>query len=392
MTVTGFKFSGISAGIKKNEKKDIALIYSDLPLSAAGVFTSSTVKAAPVVLDVERIKGGIARAIIVNSGNANACTGRKGLKDAKETARRLAEEFGLDEKEVLVSSTGVIGERLPMDKISEAIPRLSAALSENGILDFAEAIMTTDAFPKVHFVRASIEGKEVIVCGVAKGAGMIAPNMATMLAYLMTDASVAPDLLQQILRDLTDTSFNCITVDGDMSTNDTVIALASGASGIRIDGKTPGCEAFISMMKEVMVSLAKMIVKDGEGATKLIEITVKGAKTKEEAKKAGLKIANSPLVKTAFFGEDPNWGRIVAALGASGIQFDDGGFDIYLGDVCLVKNGCFNGKDAERAAAGAMKGDEIRLTLNLNRGDREATLWTCDLTHDYIRINADYRT
>ena len=390
--VKGFKFSGISAGIKKGNEKDLALIYSDTPLSAAAVFTTSRVKAAPVLLDMERIKIGRARAVIINSGNANACTGDEGLADAKETSRLIADELGIPEEEILVSSTGVIGQRLPIDFIRSAIPGLVSSLSEEGADAVAESIMTTDSFPKVSSLSREIAGSKVTVTGIAKGAGMIAPDMATMLAYLMTDAAIDSKVLGHALKVVVDESFNCITVDGDMSTNDTVIALASGESGVGIEEGTAGHRAFLDLLRDVAVSLAKMVVKDGEGATKLIEVDVRGAESIKEAKIAALKIANSPLVKTAFYGEDANWGRIAAAIGGAGVTMDQSKLDICFDDILLVKGGLFVGKDAEEKATSAMKNEEIRLEVNLNLGTCEATIWTCDLTHDYIRINAEYRS
>jgi len=392
MKIKGFKFSGISANIKKNGKKDLGLICGDGPFSVAGVFTSSSIKAAPVLLDMERIKGGTARAIIVNSGNANACTGEAGMRDAVATSSFLAAELGALEEEVLVSSTGVIGQKLPVEKINAAIPELVAALDYGGAQEFAEAIMTTDSYPKMHSVARQINGKDVSITGVAKGAGMISPNMATMLSYIMTDAAINSKMLAHALKVATDVSFNSITVDGDMSTNDTVIALASGASGADIVEGEAGHLEFISMLKELMIELAKMIVRDGEGATKLIELKVKGADSKEDAKKAAVKIANSPLVKTAFYGEDANWGRIVAALGGTDVKLDESKLDIWFDDVCIVKDGLFKGVEAEEEATGRMKKKEISLTVNINMGPHEATLWTCDLTHDYIKINAEYRS
>ena len=392
MKIKGFKFSGISANIKKGGEKDLGLICGDGPLSVAGVFTSSSVKAAPVVLDMERIKSGTTRAIIVNSGNANACTGEAGMRDAVDTSSFLAAEIGALNEEVLVSSTGVIGQKLPVEKINAAIPELVSSLDCGHAQDFAEAIMTTDSYPKMHFITKQINGKDVSIAGVAKGAGMISPNMATMLSYIMTDAAINSKMLAHALKVATDVSFNCITVDGDMSTNDTVIALASGASGADIvEGETGHLE-FISMLKELMIELAKMIVRDGEGATKLIEVKIKGADTKEDAKKAAVKIANSPLVKTAFYGEDANWGRIVAAVGGTDIKLDESRLDIWFDDVCIVKGGLFKGVEAEKEATERMKKKEVSLTVDINMGPHETTLWTCDLTHDYIKINAEYRS
>lgn len=390
--VNGFKYSGISAGIKKKGEKDLALIYSDELLSAAGVFTTSKVKAAPVILDMERIEKGEARAVIINSGNANACTGPQGLDDAKGTAHAVAKEMNLKDEEILVCSTGVIGQRLPLDNIVMAVPELVSSLNEEGADDVARAIMTTDSFQKTFSLTKEINGKLVSVGGIAKGAGMISPDMATMLSFVMTDAIINPEMLSHALKVAVDVSFNCITVDGDMSTNDTVIALASGASGATISEGSAGHLTFLSMMKEVMINLAKMIVSDGEGATKLIEINVRGAETPAEAKKAALKIANSPLVKTAFYGEDANWGRIAGAVGGADIRMDESRLDIFFDDVQLVKGGLFTGDEAEKSATAVMKKKEVVLTVEINLGTHESTIWTCDLTHDYIRINAEYRS
>ncbi|MBE9502774.1 MAG: bifunctional glutamate N-acetyltransferase/amino-acid acetyltransferase ArgJ [Proteobacteria bacterium] len=390
--VKGFKYAGISAGIKKKEGKDLALIYSDEPLSVAGVFTTSKVKAAPVILDMERIAQGKARAVIINSGNANACTGPQGLEDAKGIAHAVAKEMNLKDEEVLVCSTGVIGQRLPLDKIEAAVPDLVSSLNEGGDDDVARAIMTTDSFKKAFSLSKEINGTLVTVGGIAKGAGMISPNMATMLSFVMTDAVIKPEMLSHALKVATEVSFNCITVDGDMSTNDTVIALASGVSGAEINEGSAGHLTFLSMMKEVMITLAKMIVSDGEGATKLIEINVRGAETPAEAKKAALKIANSPLVKTAFYGEDANWGRIAGAVGGADIRMDESRLDIFFDDVQLVKGGLFTGDEAEKSATAVMKKKEVVLTVEINLGTHESTIWTCDLTHDYIRINAEYRS
>ena len=390
--VKGFKYAGISAGIKKKGEKDLALIYSDKLLSAAAVFTTSKVKAAPVILDMERIEQGKARAVIINSGNANACTGPQGLEDAKATANALAREMNLKDEEVLVCSTGVIVQRLPLDKIEAAVPDLVSSLSEGGADDVARAIMTTDSFQKTFSLSKEINGRMVSVGGIAKGAGMISPDMATMLSFVMTDAIIKPEMLSHALKVATEVSFNCITVDGDMSTNDTVIALASGVSGAEINEGSAGHLTFLSMMKEVMINLAKMIVSDGEGATKLIEINVRGAETPAEAKKAALKIANSPLVKTAFYGEDANWGRIAGAVGGADIRMDESRLDIFFDDVQLVKGGLFTGDEAEKSATAVMKKKEVVLTVEINLGTHESTIWTCDLTHDYIRINAEYRS
>ncbi len=392
MIVDGFKFSGLSAGIKKDGQKDLGLIYSDASLSSAGVFTANKIKAAPVLIDMERIKKGRSRAVLVNSGNANACTGERGREDVIETSGMTAEELGIGADEVLVSSTGVIGRLLPVGKIKSSIPLLVSSLKRESLDDFAEAIMTTDSFPKTAFATKELEGGKITVAGIAKGAGMIAPDMATMLAFILTDADVGPELLNRCLKSAVDESFNSITVDGDMSTNDTVLALASGKSGVKITEKSESYLIFLDLMKDVMIKLAKMIVKDGEGATKLIEINVEGAISAEEAKKAALFIANSSLVKTAFYGEDANWGRIASALGGAGVEMSVDKLDIFFGDVQLVENGLYKGSEAEEKATEIMKHDEPAVTIDLKMGAGRAIVWTCDLTHDYIRINAEYRS
>lgn len=392
MIINGFKFSGLSAGIKKNGQKDLGLIYSDSPLSSAGVFTTNKVKAAPVLIDKERIKKGMSRAILVNSGNANACTGDQGVEDVVETSKITANELNIGVDEVLVSSTGVIGQSLPVEKIKSAVPLLVSSLNKESLSDFAEAIMTTDSFPKTFFVSQEVDGRKITVAGIAKGAGMIAPDMATLLAFILTDADIEPELLNRCLKNSVDESFNCITVDGDMSTNDTVLALASGKSGVKITEKSDLYIIFFDLMKDVMIKLAKMIVKDGEGATKLVEIKVKGASSLVDAKKAALFIANSSLVKTAFYGEDANWGRIASALGGADVEMSVDKLNIYFGDVQLVENGLYKGHKAEQKATEIMKQDELSVIIDLQTGIHQATVWTCDLTHDYIRINAEYRS
>lgn len=392
--VPGFLVSGIRCGIKKKEgAKDLALIYSEVPASAAAVFTTNAVKAAPVLLDMERIRSGKGRAIIINSGNANACTGSDGLKVAKEMARGIAETLKLKEESVYVSSTGVIGEPLPVDKISAAVPELVKGLKAYGWMDVEAAIMTTDAFPKMTGVKVDIGGKAVSIMGIAKGAGMIHPNMATMLSYIATDCAISPGLLDKALRKAVNLSFNSITVDGDTSTNDTVLAFANGMAGnTPLTARSRDMDTFQSALNHVTRELAKMIIKDGEGATKVIEINVTGASSASEAKKVANAIGRSNLVKTAFFGMDPNWGRIAAAAGYSGARVEPDKMDICFNDVQVVKNGLCVGGDWEKKAREAMKGDEVKVTVNLNIGKSEATIWSSDLTYDYVKINASYRS
>ena len=392
--VPGFLVSAIRCGIKKKAgAKDLALIYSEFPASAAAVFTKNAVKAAPVILDMERIKSGKGRAVIVNSGNANACTGDDGLRKAKEMAKGIAKALKIKEDTVYVSSTGVIGEPLPVERITSSIPELVKGLRADGWMETEAAIMTTDAFPKMAGVRLEIGGKEVTLLGIAKGAGMIHPNMATMLCYIATDCAISPGLLDKALRKAVDLSFNSITVDGDTSTNDTVLVLANGVAGNGpLTSRSKDMEGFQSALNHVTLELAKMIVRDGEGATKVIEIKIKGATSVAAAKKVANAIGRSNLVKTAFFGMDPNWGRIAAAAGYSGVKVVQEKMDIYFNDVHVVKKGLSVGGDWETRAREEMKGAEVRVTVDLNLGKAEATVWASDLTYEYVKINASYRS
>ncbi len=392
----GFLFKSVSAGIKTGQpggaaRPDIALIVSDRPAAAAAVFTTNKLKAAPVKVSIKAIKSGVARAVIVNSGNANACTGPQGLKDAQNTVAVTAKALGLSSKEVLVASTGVIGELLPMDRLISGV--LKAALElDSTVEDVARAIMTTDTYPKTSSRSFRLDGKKVTLTGIAKGSGMIAPNMATMLCFLVTDSAVTTKVLDQILRRSVDLSFNRITVDGDCSTNDTVMILANGAAGntpiknLRSDEATRMQKA----VNEVTYELSRMVAKDGEGATKLIEVHVKGAKTDADAGLAAMAVANSLLVKTAVYGRDANWGRIVCAAGYSGAALKEEKINIFFNRLKVVSNGRPTGKDLE--AAREMAGDTLKITLNLGLGHGESRALTCDLTEKYIEINADYRT
>ncbi len=390
--VPGFKASAVSAGLKKNGGLDMALIYCDVDATVAGVFTTNRVQAAPVVLSRANIKNGKARAIVANSGNANACTGVQGMEDARATASLVADKTGINEQDVLVCSTGVIGLPMDMGKVQRAIPELVRSLSEARFLDVAKAIMTTDTFPKLCFRVGNVGGSSFNILGIAKGAGMIMPNMATMLCFILTDVNVDPVTLSKSLTLVVDRTFNRITVDGDMSTNDTVLMMASGLAGNR-DLTQEDKGTFVALLEEVAGDLAKMIVKDGEGATKLVRIRVKGATDRESASKAARTVANSLLVKTALYGNDPNWGRIMAALGRSGVRMDENRVDIWVGDVQIVSNGLGLGVEYEKSAAGIMKQERTYdLTIDLNQGRHEGYMWTCDLSHDYVSINADYRT
>jgi glutamate N-acetyltransferase/amino-acid N-acetyltransferase len=389
--IRGFRASATSAGLKKDRGLDLALIVSDRECAAAGVFTTNKVKAAPVILSHEHLAGGTARAVISNAGNANACTGEAGLRDARRTAELVARELEIAPEEVLVASTGVIGKALNMEVIEKTIPGLVNALSPEGIPLAARAIMTTDSFPKVTYFEGEVDGGPYRILGIAKGAGMIMPQMATMLCFVLTDILIDADDLRDALVSSTEMTFNRITVDGDTSTNDTVLALANGLAGNKTLSQRE-CRGFTKGLEKVMGELARMIVQDGEGATKLVNVTVKGAANGSDALRAARAVANSSLVKTAFFGQDPNWGRIMAALGRAGIEMEEGTVDIWIDGVQIVEKGLGKGVEAEEEAAGRMALREFMLEIDLHQGTFEDQIITCDLTHDYIRINADYRT
>jgi glutamate N-acetyltransferase/amino-acid N-acetyltransferase len=389
--VRGFKASVMEAGIKKRGGLDLALIFSEREASAAGVFTGNKVKAAPVLVSQENIKRGRARAIIANSGNANACTGDAGLQSARYTVEAVAKELGISPEEVLVASTGVIGAPLNTDVIGKALPALAKGLSAEAVPRVVEAIMTTDSFPKLSLFEGKAGGKSYKVVGMAKGAGMIMPDMATMLCFIITDIAVDPIRLNDALVWGVERTFNRISVDGDMSTNDTVFVLANGAAG---NGSLSPEEfqGFKTGLAKVMDELSTMIVRDGEGATKLIRLVIKGAATPADALTAARTIANSALVKTAFYGSDPNWGRIMAALGRSGVRMREEGVTIWVDDVKIVEKGMGRGAEPEAKAAARMKGKEFSVTVELHEGEFEDHITTCDLTHEYVTINADYRT
>ncbi|RNC69876.1 MAG: bifunctional glutamate N-acetyltransferase/amino-acid acetyltransferase ArgJ [Desulfuromonadales bacterium] len=393
MDIKGFTFSAVEAAIKKPGRLDLALICSETPAAVAAVYTTNKVKAAPVLLDMERTINGTCRAIVVNSGNANACTGTQGMDDAVETTRLVAEGLGVTEDAVLVSSTGVIGVPLPMERMRAGISPLVAGLCSGTLDDVARAIMTTDTFPKLEARKGVAGGKEYTIAGIAKGAGMIMPNMATMLAFLVTDAAVDTAWLRTVFSAGVERSFNAITVDGDTSTNDTAFIMANGAAAnpVLVDG-ADGAADFVRLLDEVLLSLAKLIVKDGEGATKFVEITVKGARSDVDAKRAAMAVANSCLVKTAFFGQDANWGRIFAAVGYSGADVDPDWAELFFDDVQMVRNGVFVGGDAEARGSEVLKQKEFTVTVDLHLGDGAATVYTSDLSYDYVKINADYRT
>ena len=391
--VSGVRAAGVHAGIKAAEAKDVALIVTNTPATAAGVFTKNSVTAAPVIVCREHLSDGRAQAVIVNSGNANACTGEVGMANAQRMAAATAEQLGIDAELVLVSSTGVIGQQLPMDNIESGIQAAASVLSSEAGADAAEAIMTTDTHPKSVAVEVEIEGAPVRIGGIAKGSGMIAPNMATMLSYLTTDAKINAETLQTALNRVVDDTYNLLTVDTDRSTNDTVLILATGHADnteiVAADGED--YEAFCEGLLFVCTALVKMLARDGEGATKLVEVVVKRAKNRDAAEKAARAVAESPLVKTAVFANDANWGRIMMAIGKSGAEFDPYQVDVYLADYQLVKDGMDAGYDEDKATA-LFAEDPVRITIDLCAGEAEITMWTCDYSYDYIRINADYRT
>ena len=392
-SVPGYKTWGIHCGIKKTDKKDLAVIVSDREASVAGVFTKNRVKAASVVIGAAKIRSGKGRIILANSGCANACTGKQGFADARETAEIAAAEFGVNADQVYVASTGVIGEALPVPKIRTGVATAAGLLSPTGWGQAAEAIMTTDIYPKITAVQEEIGGKTVTIAGIAKGSGMIHPDMATMLCFIVTDAAVAAPLLRKMLIVSVDRSFNIITVDGDPSTNDMVLCMANGAAGPkRVAPGTKDAKKLQACLDAVTRSLAMQVVKDGEGATKFVEITVRGAKNPVEARRAASAVATSSLVKTAIFGEDANWGRIMAVLGSCGVDMDEARTDISFGKAKLVEKGVSMGKQADKEAAAALKLREVHIGIDLHKGKGESTIWTCDLSTEYVKINAAYRS
>ena len=394
-SVPGLLAAGVSCGLKGGEALDLALVYSERPASAAGVFTTNRFAAAPVRYDraVLAQNPSAVRAVVINSGCANACTGEEGLADAAEMAALAAGALGCPAQAVLVMSTGVIGVRLAMDRLREGIPRAARGLSRERGKEAAQAIMTTDTRPKTCAVRTELDGRPVTVAGMAKGAGMIHPNMATMLALIATDAAVTPPALQAILNRAVAVSFNAITVDGDTSTNDTVLLLANGGAGHTpvLDPASPAGEALAEAVTAVATHLAHAIVRDGEGASHFVTIHVRGATDHADARRAAKAVAHSPLVKTAIYGADPNWGRVLCAVGYSGAEVDPDRVSLRFGDLELVSGGRPLSYDEARAAA-ILRQPEVTITIDLGLGGGEATVWTCDLTHRYVDINAHYRT
>ncbi len=387
----GFLFSTAEAAIKKPGRKDLALIFSEIEAVTAGMFTVNAVKAAPVKLDMKRIRSGKGQAIIVNSGNANACTAEQGMKDAMEMTALAAGALGLKAGSVYVCSTGVIGTPMPMERIRLKVPRLSESLGRSTIEDVAAAIMTTDTFPKVVSRKIKVDGAFITISGICKGAGMICPDMATMLCFLMTDAVIERSALDSALKNAVGQSFNLITVDGDMSTNDTVLMMANGMAGNAVIRESSAAfERFSSALLQITLELSELIIKDGEGASKFVKVVVRNARNNEEAKKGAFAIANSMLVKTALCGNDANWGRIIAALGYSGIAISEDKTDILLNGIRVANKGKSTGRDKE--ANERLRGRDIIITADLHLGKGNATVLTCDLTEEYIRINAEYRT
>ena len=386
----GFKASAVKAGIKYEGRLDLALLFCETEASAAAVFTQNRFAAAPVLLSRRHIAAGRARALIVNSGNANCATSKKGEADALAMAEGVAQEMGISPELVQVASTGVIGQPLPMEKIVSKTAILAETLSEDGFMDLADAILTTDLVKKTASREIEIDGKPVTLCGTAKGSGMIRPDMATMLGFVITDADIAPERLDALLRRAVNKSFNRISVDGDTSTNDTVLVMASGASNAAITDRNEAL--FEEALTGLCAELSERIVEDGEGATKVVRITVTGAATDEDALAAADSIAHSPLVKTAMFGEDANWGRLAMAVGKSGAEVDPETVTIAFDEALLVKDGVWLGEKAEAAATLVMKQKryEIRVDLGLGRG--EDFMLTCDFSHEYVSINADYRS
>jgi glutamate N-acetyltransferase / amino-acid N-acetyltransferase len=389
--VPGFTAAAAIAGLKKGNVLDVGLIVSETEAAAAGVFTTNKVRAAPVILCERHLEKGTARAIMVNAGNANACTGARGLDDALTTADLVAEALGINSVEVLVASTGVIGQPLNMERMQKAVPVLAGNLSAKGLPQTVRAMMTTDSFPKMSRFDGEAGGRPYRIVGIAKGAGMIMPQMATMLCFVLTDIHIDSRTLKRALADAADATFNRITVDGDTSTNDTVLALANGAAG---NGPLSGedLERFSLGLRQVMDDLARMIVQDGEGATKLVRVEVKNAASPADALTAARTVANSSLVKTAIYGQDPNWGRIMAALGRSGIDMIEERVDIWVDQVRIVARGLGKGPEAEKEAAAIMAGKAFTLAIDLHQGTHHDSVLTCDLTHEYVSINADYRT
>jgi glutamate N-acetyltransferase/amino-acid N-acetyltransferase len=388
----GFKAAGVKAGIKKSGNLDVALIYTEKEAAIAGTFTQNAVAAAPVWVSRAVLKTGSAHAIVANAGCANACTGERGMKDAKAMAALVAAELGCRDDDVIVGSTGVIGVNLPMDKMEAGIKQAAKELSTNGSVNAGNAIITTDTYSKACSVEVEIGGKKVRFGAIAKGSGMIQPNMATMLCYITTDAAIDQKLLQTALSDVVETSFNMISIDGDMSTNDMAIVLANGEAGnLKITEKNADYQVFYETLNKICEGLSKKIAADGEGATKFITVHVAGTKSFADAKTIGMSVAKSPLVKTAFFGEDPNWGRVICAVGYAGVPMNPEKTVVKFGSVTVYANGVGAEID-EEALRKVMEEHDIVIDIDMGIGEEEATVWSCDFTYEYVKINGEYHT
>lgn len=389
--IEGARFAVAEAGVRYSGRPDVMLATLTSSTTVAGVFTQSSTRSAAVLDCQEKIAftSDARAAIVVNSGNANAFTGRNGRESVKAVTNAVARTLDIPEARIFSSSTGVIGEPLPHERIEAKLEELAGNLSETGLANAAKAIMTTDTFPKGSGTTVTVDGQEVRIAGIAKGSGMIAPDMATMLVYIFTDAVVDKAILQSMVSALNQTTFNCITVDSDTSTSDSLLVAATGASGVRVTENNIG---FMEGLRRVMLDLAHQVVRDGEGATKFVSVSVTGASSDRDARTHAMAIANSPLVKTAIAGEDPNWGRIVMAIGKSGAPADRDSISISFGDILVAKDGWVNPDYREDDAADHMKRDEIEISVDLGLGGGRAVVWTCDLTHGYITINADYRS
>ncbi len=392
VSVPGFLANGISVGIKSSEQKDLGLIYSTIPARVAAVFTKNAFKAAPVLINTERVKKGMAQAIITNSGCANAATGKEGYKDALSVSAELATQLNIKEDLVLLGSTGIIGKKLPVKKINAGIGKLVKGLKENGIEDAEMAMMTTDKYPKIAIRKGIVGAKDITICGIAKGSGMIEPNMATLLTYVMTDALIDARALNTVFHQAIDATFNSISVDGCMSTNDTAIILANGLAGNNpLERAQARLQRFRDMLTDVLMELCQAVVRDGEGATKFISIIVEGAKSRSDARRAVYAVANSNLVKTAFFGQDPNWGRIIAALGSSGIPLEKERVNLSIGGILVFSQDSLININVSKLKEVLQK-DKIEVRIGLGGGDKSYCIYTSDLSPEYVKINADYST
>ena len=386
----GFLASIASCGIKKSGRPDLALLFSETPAQCAAVFTTNRIKSGSVIVSAKNVKNGVSRAVIVNSGNANCCVGKREIEDAEEILGLLSGELNLDKKEFLIASTGIIGKRLPIGKIKKKVANLTKDLKKTNGTKFAKAIMTTDTVHKEIAVAVRLGGKEAIIGGAVKGSGMISPDMATMLAFFTTDACIDRNALNEAFKESVSESFNRITVDGDMSTNDTSIIFANGIAGNRIIKKNgPDYAGFLTALKYVSKELARKIIMDGEGATKFVEVLVKGVSALKDAEKVARHVANSNLVKTMIAGGDPNWGRIAASVGSSGVSIDKTKLNIYFGDRLVMRDGSGT-RCPKKTLSGIFQKKDIKITIDLKSGKESASIWTCDLTEDYVKINSKY--